>query len=400
MKILHLADEHCRDRDIEEISRIFDFIIETAKLEGPDLIVSAGDMFHSQDIKLDSQSARAVIKFVSSLANIAPVAIVLGTKSHDGNCPEILSFAKGKFDVFVASRPVQTYLEDGFFFDRPAGDRTPDCVVTLIPQPTKQFFRSEAGIADTDQQIGKAMSALFSGFGAQAAEYNGVPHVLVYHGGISGAVMSNGQVRTGMEIEVSTDQMNLAGADLNLCGHIHKGQQLGDQTFYSGSIYAENVGEDHEHGFYFHEIESGYHGFVETPYRKVIRFKKNFTDGTSDISTLTFPQAPIGIVEFIGAFVRCEYTVWQDEANLISKEDVIEFYRGSGAAEVDVRITRVPRSNIRASTVLEAVGLPEKLVERARLVGEEVEKETLDLAGLLEGVPGEELLKSVMEGKI
>jgi len=254
MKIIHISDEHIRDKDIEEIEKCLSFIVKTACTEAPDLIISAGDLFDSQDIKMGSRAARAAVQFISALADIAPVAIVTGTASHEGTAPEILRYARGAYDVFVATYPQQVYLEDGFLFDRPAGDKIPECIVTLIPQPTKQFFQTRAGIEAAELEIGQAMGGLFAGFGAQAANYPGAPHILVYHGCISGGQASNGQLMTGRDIEVSRDQLALSGASLILCGHLHLPQELPGNIFYSGSIYANNIGEDHKHGFYVHEI--------------------------------------------------------------------------------------------------------------------------------------------------
>ena len=253
MKILHCADFHLRDRDIEECETCLSFLLDAAQKEAVDLTVIAGDIFDSQDVQMKSRSAFAAVGFISRLADIAPVAIVLGTPSHDGKAPEILAFARGEFDVFVATHPQQVYLEDGFLFDRPAGDKGPECVLSLVPQPTKQFFQATSGISEADQEIGQAMSGLFAGFGAQAAEYK-CPHILVYHGCVSGGVASNGQGMTGRDISISPDQLSLSGADLVLCGHLHLPQELSGNIFYSGSIYANNIGEDHKHGFYVHEV--------------------------------------------------------------------------------------------------------------------------------------------------
>ena len=57
MKLLHFADAHLRDKDIKECEKCLNFIVETAEAESVDLIVFAGDFFHSQELKLDSQSA-------------------------------------------------------------------------------------------------------------------------------------------------------------------------------------------------------------------------------------------------------------------------------------------------------------------------------------------------------
>jgi len=409
MKILHCADLHIREKDIEEIDRCLKAIVTTAQREAPDLAVIAGDIFDSRDVRVDSQSAMMAIGFVSALMDICPVAIVLGTPSHDGEAPKIMRYARGEFPVIVAEKPEQYILAGGLFYVKTS--LSADAILTLIPQPTKQYWQGQGGVSQTDQEIGQALSGIFAGFGAQAAEYPGVPHVLVYHGGISGAKVSTGQVLTGHDIEVSIDQLNLAGADLNLCGHIHMQQQLGDRTFYAGSPYRTNWGELEPKGFYVHtltpdplpavdnpdETDYGYlreSRFIETPCRKVARIKVDFTDD-EQAAMFSLP----GLVGE-GDHARLDFTVWQDEADLFDKETITDELIRQGALSVDIRITRVPRETVRAVEVLDAPTLRLKILEQAKLKGEEVDPGILELADRLEQTPAEMLLQQARGGGV
>jgi len=391
MKIAHIGDEHIRDKGSDEIQRCLDFTVKRLQEERPDLIVSAGDMFDSQDVKAGSQAALMAIRFVSALADIAPVAMVVGTPSHDGHAPEILRHIKGKFDVFVASQPCQVYLEDGGLFDRPAGDKTPQAILTLIPTVTKQFFQTSSGIEDADREIAAEMTKLFAGFGAQAAQYPGVPHILAWHGGVSGARLPSGHVRIGMEIEVSTDQMLLSGCDIGLLGHIHSPQKLGDRFFYSGGIYPVKVDEQ-QCGFMIHEfgnivgIETHY---IPTPFTKTVRLAYDTTAG----EPIDIPAEEIN-----GPSVTIEITAWQDEAGMIDREGIKANMVRWGAGEVDIRINAVPRVTVRAAAVLEAETLRGEIEEMAKLRGEEIDPEILDMADRLETMPAEDVLKEGFGG--
>ena len=96
MKILHAADLHVRDKDIDECRKVLGFMVECATRHGAplDLIVLAGDLTDRADVKLDSPTARLVMDTVSQLSYVAPVAIVTGTRSHDGNIPEMMEHVK------------------------------------------------------------------------------------------------------------------------------------------------------------------------------------------------------------------------------------------------------------------------------------------------------------------
>ncbi len=396
MKILHCADLHIREKDIEEIDRCLQMIVITAQQEKPDLAVIAGDMFDNRDVKVASLTAITAIGFVSALADVCPVAIVIGTPSHDGDSPRIMRYVRGEFPVLVAEKPMQVILSGSEFKseeDNEGYGLQPDAILTLIPQPTKQYFQTQSDIKTADQEIGQAMSGLFMGFGARAAEYK-CPHILVYHGGISGASLSTGQNLTGQDIEVSVDQLNMAGADLNLCGHIHAAQQLGDRTFYAGSPYRTNWGEMEPKGFWMHSEEACpgdvmrfQSRFIETPARRAIRFQRNLTDPEN-----IEPMYADGVT---GADVRIDLTVWQDEAEKIDKEAIRQEWLDQGAADVDIRIIRVPRENVRAAEVLKAETLRDKISRMAELRGEETTGSLLLKAELLEVKPADELTKAV-----
>jgi DNA repair exonuclease SbcCD nuclease subunit len=401
MKILHTGDVHARDKDVEEISRCLVFLVDTAMREEVDLAVIAGDLFDSRDVKMDSPAGRLAIRFVSDLANVCPVAVVIGTPSHEGNAPEILRHVRGACQVFVSEQPTQISLVGiTFFKPRPKAG----AIITLIPQPTKQFFQSASDIRTSDQEIGQAMSALFAGFGAQAAEYPGAPHILVGHWNTKGSELSNGQIRTGMDIEIGQDQMMLARPDLICLGHIHKPQRLGDRAFYCGSLYATNAGEDHEHGFYIHELSN--HGdpiisrFIETPCKRLARFSKDFTSGDpiSFLHDYEEPENRVPAGHFDGVDVRLELRVWQDEAGKIDKAAIEAFYKSAGALDVDIRIVRVPRETVRAAEVLRVDRLRDKISEMAALKDEAVPGQVLIKADLLEAVVSDELIGQLAGG--
>lgn len=404
MKIIHTADWHVKDSMIEEAEKCLDFLVETAFKENPELVVIAGDLFDSQDIKLDSLSAKLVVRIVSELANICPVVIVTGTPSHDGNAPAILNYIKGDYPVWVADKPEQIYMIGGELTGELEG-YPPDLVISLIPQPSKQFFQSNGSIQQTDQEIGQAMSALFAGLGAQASQFD-VPHILVGHFNVSGAFLSNGQSLTGKDIEISKDQLMLACADLICLGHIHAAQQVGQCCYYSGSLFRQNWGEMNPKGFWIHEINS--HAlahsefanikweslFIETPCRQLYR-------ATADYTAESIPAEPYLLTseiitrECAGGFVRCDFTVYQDEAHLIPKEEIKKLYMEAGAADVDVRVIRVPRETIRAAEVLKADSLRDKVVKMAELRGEQVTEGILLKADELETGQADELLERV-----
>jgi len=370
--LLHLADLHVRDKDIEEACRCLDYVIGTAKERAIDLIVVAGDLFDSRDIKLDSKSAKLVIEKVSTLADIAPVAIITGTPTHDGKAPEILRFAKGRHWIHVATEPEQI--------------RKPDFVLTLVPTPTKQFVNN-GSIVDSNESLSGAMNTVFADFGAQAAGYDGtVPHILVGHWDVSGARLPAGQIPAGQDIVISVDQMMLADPDLVCLGHIHQKQMLGGRAFFSGSLYPLNWGELTDHGFYIHTLDGRKvvsSEFIESPCRKLLKYTLDLTnDGQIQMPT----------ENILGADVRVDVKVWQDKATTIDRDNLRADLVRLGAASVDDRLIRIPRQTVRCESVLKVERLRDKLVAMAAFKGETVPESILLKADELETELADELI--------
>jgi hypothetical protein len=95
-----------------------------------------------------------------------------------------------------------------------------------------------------------------------------------------------------------------------------------------------------------------------------------------------------------GAFVRVDFTVWQDEAALIPKDGIKQLYLDAGALDVDIRIIRKPRQTVRSESVLKVDTLRDKLIAMAALNNETVSETILQKADELEHVPAEELVRA------
>lgn len=406
MKTLHTADWHFDDKDHDEVEKCVDFLIETAREERPDVIVVAGDITNSQNLKLDSRSAKTIARQFCELADIAPVAVIIGTPSHDGKSAEILRFVRGKHNIYVSERPEQIYLQGGHLVDYSDLDTNtlPEAIITQIPTPTKQYFQSESGIAGTDNEIAQGMAAIFGAFGATAGHLPGVPHILSGHFQIGGAFISETQQLVGRDIEISTDQIAMANAHVNCLGHIHMMQEMKNNTFYSGSIYRKNFGEMEEKGFFIHEIKCAEldecylaeSRFIKTPTRDLVKVvhdfvKKPLLDAVSVLEeTLKLPT------DITGAHVKIEIKVYQDEAGRINQAELERYFtEEQGAARAVINMVRIPRVNVRAEAVLKLDTLPDKVEEIGKLRLEEVAPSILKKATMLETMNADEIIQTV-----
>lgn len=410
MKVLHTADWHFREKDHDEITKCVGFILDYARRNKPDLICISGDITDSKNLNFDSRSARTIFYIINCLLDYAPVAIVIGTPSHDGHAALALRECRGKYPILVSDMPGQYgYIEGCNCGGWPTIEEIereglfPEFILTQIPQPTKQFFINDLSIEDTEKAIGDAMGTMFSAFGYKAAPFDNIPHIVNGHGQIGGAFISETQQLIGHDIEVSKTQLDTLNADLVCYGHIHKAQDMGGGIFYSGSPTRMNHGETEGKGFYIHDVKfdrfaddgSGFgefnvldltSTFIQTPAIYLHDAKFDFTKEENDIDLLTTIES---MCEGIGADhdewgVKVTITAWQDDAKNINKSEIEDDLIKFGASRVSVSIIRKPRETVRAERVLEADTLPDKLKAMAELRGEDISPGVIDKAKSIE----------------
>ncbi len=395
IKILHTADWHYNDKDHDEIRKCVDFMISSAREERPDLILIAGDITHSQNLKFDTMSARTICRQVSELADIAPVAIIIGTPSHDGKSAKILQYVRGKYQIHVSEKPEQMYLAGGRLYSLNScpGLNASDieAVITQIPTPTKQFFQEQNSITESDHDIAEALSHLFGAFGVTASSY-ACPHILSGHFQMGGAYISETQQLVGRDIEISTDQIALANAHLICLGHIHKQQKIKNNIYYSGSITRQNFGEMEAKGFYYHYLCNNTHesNFIEVPARKLAKWDEDFT---KEIKPFIFDPDKVQ-----GVHLKLNFKVWQDEAANINQSEIERTLLDAGAEKVNINLIRVPRETVRCAKVLTLNSLSEKISEMAAVRLEDISKGILIKADLLENTNEDDLMKIVGRG--
>ncbi|MCK5615058.1 hypothetical protein KAR91_75040 [Candidatus Pacearchaeota archaeon] len=397
MKCVHTADFHVDDKNIDEARKCLGFLFETVKTKKPDITILAGDLFDSRNVKLESMAARLLFEVVSEMANVSPVAIVYGTPSHEGEATAALRYLNTRYPIHVSDMPEQYYMmNDNSFVDNP-GDSQPKLVISAVPQPTKKYFSSSGSIDSTNQEIASKMSGIFAGFGAKASQYD-CPHILIGHFSISGAFLSATRQMIGFDIEISSDQIALAGANLVTMGHIHLPQKIPGKhnIFYSGSIFQNDFGEAcEEKGFYCHEIDANGlqdSTFIQTPSRRFFKIRQDFTDTQDDFQV---PFTPETLEKVKGAIVKIEIRVYEDDVAKIDRENLKQ--NMAEAVSYSIKIDNVPRVNVRSEAILKMTRLRDKIVEQARLRGEEVSESILLKADKLESESGDSVVDGVAD---
>ena len=390
-KILHFADLHGNDKNIEEVETNTDFMIDVAKKEKTDLIICAGDVTDSKNTKMGSVTAHVTIKQFSKMANIAPVIICLGTDGHDGLTPLILSHIKGKYPIYVSERPEQLVFEEEKFTRledwKHSEINYPDCIISTLPTPSKKFFHTDSGIEESNNEIGHNLGVLLAGFGAMNNMYDTANcyKIFVSHINVAGAKISETQVMVGRDIEISKEQLIPTNSDVICLGHIHKPQEMflteNCSAFYPGSVIRKTFAEPEDKGFYIHEkgeesrfivlpaIRRDCHDFDFT--LNNIDFGENEIDFNS-IVFRAFKNVETAL-DFSNTEIKIRYKIWQDDAIKINEAKIKDFFSFKGALSCTLEPNAIPRVMVRNNEVNEVETVAEKIEVLAKHRGEEID---------------------------
>ena len=397
MKIIHTADWHI-DANIVEAGRCLQFLCDQADQIRPDLVIVAGDMFNSADIRLDSEAARLAMRTLIALKHYAKegVIVLIGTPSHDGLAAKIFD---GIDKIWVCDRP------GPIVFHRPEM-KYDHFIVSVLPQPTKQYLESQVkgDIEDINLAMSEALTAICAGFGSARSQYPNGPHICVGHFSVRGAKISPTQQMMGYDIELGAAQLQLADPTLWCLGHIHHAQEVAPKVFYSGSLYRVDFGErESRPGFWVHEIISAQDPknadkwlhdlqsvFMETPAATMNKIRFEISgDDPGENPTILIDDAEIE--DKMQVEVKC-YT---DQAELVQIEKIRQDLLARGAKEVEIILQRIPRPNIRSAKILAVDSLREKLIARAELTNETVAPGILEKADMIETMKVEAVLNII-----
>jgi len=377
MVILHLGDIHFRNDLLTEIEKCVDFAARTAESTiRPDVIVIAGDVFDERQT-YDSPAFLAADRYIRRLSMIAPVLIVKGTPSHDG---QTLKFFENE-RVYVSEIPEQVFLTPrGFvrFNGTVPGDVK--ALFSCMPSVSKTSIAAicKGGLSETTFNTVELMRDVLRGWGEVNARVGtGVPTVLVGHLSVTGASLSTWQQMIGREVELGVGDLRTAQADLVCLGHIHKAQNWGE-VYYSGSITRLNFGEAEDKGFWVHRFDSSedkkvLSRFIKTPAREMV---------TQDCDALpssdTLPLVPAG------AYVRLRYQVSEEDVHKVDEKALRERLSAMGAIEITIEKTVTPRQRVRAEGISGLVSLEDKLRKWAEISGLDISNGIFKKLAMLE----------------
>jgi exonuclease SbcD len=362
MRILHSADIHLgelpgpvvngQNARLLDTLRCFDFMVEYAEKERPDVILIAGDLFDKSKLWGDNMLSLidAAARRLRKLADIAPTVLMFGTDNHDS-----LKAFENILNMNIPGLRVVT--EPGIFL---AGTPSGYLQVACLPGFDKGYFRAKhPGMEPAEESVmcSKFLGDMVNGLSAQLDPT--VPSVLMGHYTVVGCELDNGQhVFSQNEVVLLKEALAGSAFDLVALGHIHRAQQVecaGKPVFYSGPPNGITFNEEgQDKGFWMHEIGTtegeefaeiqSYVGseFIKTPYREFITLEADFRDSVDLQADLKWQLAGISertgeaLLQFptVGKIVRLHYDCTEEQRSLLNHKEMENLLRTGGAFHV------------------------------------------------------------------
>lgn len=369
IKVAHIADLHCCREHQDEALKSLEFLGDTLRSNTVDLVAIAGDTWDASMLNTEASGFNDFVTSIQRLADVAPVAMIYGTPSHDTDGSlEVFRKIRSRHSITILEAAKPYFLENGNIVESSAN---PEALIFGIPEPRKKHLlaNATAGKEETESAIRDAMQKVCFLLAAARREHESLPCVMLYHGDIAGSSLQNDRtIERGTGIAISIDDLASIGADYYALGHIHKPQQVGTlPAYYAGSIYPKDFGETHKAGFNLVKIELGKETEVQRvdfphPQNEKIEAGSDFV-----------PNA-----DFTGKKIWLEVTCSKEERALLDEDSLLAQLKSRGAVEGSrVTVNEIPAETVRAAEITEAAGVSDKYKVWASNTGLELKDSVL-----------------------
>jgi len=383
MKILHTADLHARRESSREFLISCDCIRSTAMRHEVAMIAIAGDIWHGPVQNSAGSLFPDFVEAIRSLGDIAPVAMIYGTPSHD---------VEGSLEIFETQecshgikilRPGTAYiLRQGKIEELNGGnEEKAELLISGIPEPSKRWIisaASEPGSRDADLAANEAFRMLCMATGCMRERYPHLPSLVLAHGQVEGATTGHGRMLgTGDGLHFTKDNLKSLKAEYIALGDIHQPQHIeGTRAWYAGSAYPLDFGETHRAGCWIIDIHE--------PGKPVDVVREDFPHPTNR-HLISHASCAMEIPTMHNQKVWYEVQGTKQELAPLDADIILSRLLAHGAAKGSkVTFDITDNDPVRASEIRTKKSLEEKLSTWAQVSGETLTDSIIEKARSLE----------------
>lgn len=236
MKFFHLADLHLgknlHAQNLAEDQRfVLDQVLEAAKLEAPDAVLIAGDIYNTS--RASGDSMQLLDWFLTELINLN---IVVYAVSGNHDSAEHLSFGADMFKNagYYLSKP---FKGEVMSFSRM--DMYGKVNFYLLPYVTKSQVKRAYPEEPEPKTMDEALQLVVKHLNLNESQRN----VLVAHQFVTGAVKGESETISLGGLD-GINPATLAQFDYVALGHIHRAQRLTEKIRYAGTLLPYSFNEE------------------------------------------------------------------------------------------------------------------------------------------------------------
>ncbi|MGB9686944.1 MAG: hypothetical protein ACPLYX_10660 [Rectinema subterraneum] len=383
MKILHTADLHARRESSREFLTSCEAILNAALRHEVAMIAISGDIWHGPTQNSAGSLFPDFVEAIRSLGDIAPVAMIYGTPSHD---------VEGSLEIFETQecehgikilRPGIAYILKQGKIEELKGDNEEESELLIfgIPEPSKRWIvgtAAEPGSRDADLAAKEAFRLLCTATGCMRERYPHLPAIVLAHGQVEGATTAHGRMLgSGDGLHFTKDNLKALKAEYIALGDIHQPQHIeGTRAWYAGSAYPLDFGETHKAGCWIVDIHE--------PGKPVDIIREDFPHPTNR-HLISHASCAMEIPTMHGQKVWYEVQGTKQELAALDADIILSRLLAHGAAQGSkVTFDVTGNDPVRASEIRTKKGIEEKLKTWAEAAGETLTERILEKARTLE----------------
>lgn len=227
MKILHFADIHLDDTNIDQVKPALQFLGQTVQEIKPDLILVPGDLVTRG--KITPLQSMVLRTFFTKCANIAPIHLILG--NHDIGSSISPDFVHGIMGIYGKNKQLEPPNNMEIYI-KPSLKHLGDIDIGYLPYPSKHILFNELK-SISYEVISEKLRTILSNFSHQRQTHPKIPLIVLFHGMVVGGSGDKDKILMP-ENEFVLNSSDFK-ADYVIAGHLHKHQVVGN-VVYSGSI--------------------------------------------------------------------------------------------------------------------------------------------------------------------
>lgn len=385
IRFIHLADIHNETKKSDKVRHSWNDILKYVIDRSTNIALIAGDFWNSpQEVSGDSATNPA-IEMLQELANKCPVIIIKGNRQHDEyGSLEILGKLKTEYNICICESVATLGLYGHKLLIYPFNMKTPpDLLVHCFSYPEKGYFlqsKKDMGIDEANEAIGQEIAHIFLGFAAIRSEYPEIPAITMFHGNVTGAKISNGQVLVSQDIIIPATTLKLAGSDYYALGHIHEWQKMLENMYYSGSIYHNNFGEVNPKKFIAGQFEGRQLSLEHITINSIpLSLHELYVNADGRfIDKEMNREAPFESIDWKNAILRVRLSCTKEQRLIATDEVIKALYEG--AKEYKIEYIQTTEERKRSDEISNVKHLRDKLLVYCKAKDKEVSAEALEFA--------------------